>query len=1847
MLKRRLLFFILLLICGFSVLATKHEVSNVNNTGVGSLRNAIGNSLAGDTIYFSSSLLSSGNDTITLNSEIVIDEGVTIQGLYTSGDTLFISGNNSNRIFRIDLSLSSMKSFIADGLFLINGNSVTDGGAIYVESADSVVLENCFIQNCKAPNGGAIYTRANTFVTNTIFLKDSASQNGGAIYLDSVICYLSKSSLTNNFASNNGGAVYLDTSITISQSTLAYNSATQGGSAIYAKYFNLVNSTVYKNSTSSSYGAIHANQINIEGSIIGLNDSTSFTGGTVTSNGYNLLSDSVAGLTVNDLIGVDSSQIKLVALTTYGTYTISLVPDSGSLAINNGNPYDQTSAQNGPIYGCRRDIGALEYLDTLTICNYISETACDSLVWGGNTLDSSDVYYDSLTSASGADSILVLDLVIQEAVYNDTFVDVCKYYIHNSDSLTESGIYSDTLTGINGCDSIYSLNLTVWGTVVRNTLDTGFGSLRKAVFCACEGDTVSFDTSMIALGSSTILLSSQIEITKSLVVKGLYSATDSVIISGTGTNRIFKVDLDTSTKKTIVFDSLILINGRATNNDGAGIHLTNTEKFTLTNSVIRGNGVIRYFWLTNFNRGGGIYCIADTLILSNNKFHKNNAWEKSIGAGLYAKSKFVVIDDCIFSENGSGTLGNNYGGGIYLSSSDSAIISNCRFDNNIAGYGGGIACDSTSMFMYNDSLAYNSSFNGGGIHATNSKLFINNTQVAFNSAISFSSTTLYGKGGGIYTFEGELSLDSCLLNSNKTNTYGGGIHAENSSLQIVSSQFLNDTAKNGGAIYMDGEKLEVINSLLSNNFASDRGGGIYVSADTSTVYLCVLTNNSSSGGSAIYRESGAIKISNSLLENNNGGSTLHFLNNDGRITVDSCSISNNLGSAIYNASVYRQGLDIKNTRIDSNQRGIYSQADSLIIFKSSISHNAPSGGITHQSGPILIDSSKINYNVASAGGGGLALTTAYAIISNTEIKNNSSNDKGGALNLFQMHHCSLVNCDVSKNDSKQGGGGIASFYGDSLNISNCTFDDNKASSLSSSSGGAIYTYYEDLNVDNSTFSNNSATSLGGAIYIVNIRQYWSTKISESTISSNSAFTGGGVYFNGYQYNPVLNNYRVQIVNSTLANNSASLGSAFYGSDANSFSVKSSIIANNDSNNISSTTSPAYSSLGYNIFSDSSAGFISTDQLNVSSADLKLSALGYYGGSTKTFNLELGSTAINTGTPSDFSPAQNSVIYDTRRDVGATERYCFVLGPVYTIDACGYYNFFGDSFTSSGSYYDTLTTVSLCDSIITLHLSIVDSFVITHSITTCDNYIYELDTIKATGIYKYTFTSLNGCDSIVYVDLTLSDTLYSYDTITICDSYIYKTDTFSNSGLYSDTSQTVKGCDSISFVKINILKSNVFIDTISSCQNYIYRGDTLVASGLYIDSFTNQLGCDSLISLQLTILPILYTSIDTAVCDYYVHLGDTLFQSGVYIDTLMSSFGCDSTVDLKLNILSSTSSLEELTSCDSLLWHGDMYYTSGTYIDTIVNTNGCDSVVTMNLTILTVQSSIFSLTLNTTSCDDSLVISANAFDTYLWNSGDTSQSTVLYSSGYQTVTVTDFNGCSSLDSVDVTLFQSPVFSLGNDTAFCGDSVLLTAFQGNSFYWSTGDTIHYTTIDSTGSYSLLISDSNGCTASDTVYLTLLSNISTPILTRSNDTITSGLGGSHIWFRDNEEIINETDSFILINGESGAFRAINVDSNGCLSDTSNSILKTLGIQRSGSPKFNVFPVPANGTVNIELGQISRSDIKEIRISDAHGRIIESTVDYKDDIAAVHWDSVTGIYWLTIYTVNSSFTARIVNIR
>jgi len=113
---------------------------------------------------------------------------------------------------------------------------------------------------------------------------------------------------------------------------------------------------------------------------------------------------------------------------------------------------------------------------------------------------------------------------------------------------------------------------------------------------------------------------------------------------------------------------------------------------------------------------------------------------------------------------------------------------------------------------------------------------------------------------------------------------------------------------------------------------------------------------------------------------------------------------------------------------------------------------------------------------------------------------------------------------------------------------------------------------------------------------------------------------------------------------------------------------------------------------------------------------------------------------------------------------------------------------------------------------------------------------------------------------------------------------------------------------------------------------------------------------------------------------------------------------------------------------------------------------------------------------------------NSFLSYTWSTGSTASSIVVKSAAVYTVDATSIEGCHSRDTVIVKLFSNPVVMLDHHKTLCsGGSRLLDAGNFDSYLWNDGSSGKTLLISKTGTYSVTVTDGNGCRGSDTTVIT----------------------------------------------------------------------------------------------------------------------------------------------------------------
>lgn len=226
--------------------------------------------------------------------------------------------------------------------------------------------------------------------------------------------------------------------------------------------------------------------------------------------------------------------------------------------------------------------------------------------------------------------------------------------------------------------------------------------------------------------------------------------------------------------------------------------------------------------------------------------------------------------------------------------------------------------------------------------------------------------------------------------------------------------------------------------------------------------------------------------------------------------------------------------------------------------------------------------------------------------------------------------------------------------------------------------------------------------------------------------------------------------------------------------------------------------------------------------------------------------------------------------------------------------------------------------------------------------------------------------------------------------------------------------------------------------------------------------------------------------------------------------------------------------------------------------TLTDNKGCGYTATKVVTVR--ESPSITLKPDYHTCGDSFEIpleapSATGAWTFIWSNGSASMNPLVHSGGQYSVTVSA-NGCVTKASTNVTLNSVANIDFGIPQPAVGcDSVNLNiGTSWKTISWSDGNSLPSRTIKNSGSYTVNATDQNGCSASNTVDVTInpspKGNPKEFLNTCSDKqvTLTSSLNNSgytYQWFLDKKLLGTEP---YINTGVAGNYSVKIIDGNGC---------------------------------------------------------------------------------------------------
>ncbi|PHR36944.1 MAG: hypothetical protein COA38_01030 [Fluviicola sp.] len=318
----------------------------------------------------------------------------------------------------------------------------------------------------------------------------------------------------------------------------------------------------------------------------------------------------------------------------------------------------------------------------------------------------------------------------------------------------------------------------------------------------------------------------------------------------------------------------------------------------------------------------------------------------------------------------------------------------------------------------------------------------------------------------------------------------------------------------------------------------------------------------------------------------------------------------------------------------------------------------------------------------------------------------------------------------------------------------------------------------------------------------------------------------------------------------------------------------------------------------------------------------------------------------------------------------------------------------------------------------------------------------------------------------------------------------------------------------------------------------------------------------------------------------------------------------------------------------------------------ITSNGCPTA-TDSVTIYMSPDPVIDLGLDTNVCaGDALILDAGIQSSYSWNNGaSTNQFFMVTTASTNFVAVTNSEGCTKSDTIQVVVSPVPVVDLGADTTICeGIAVTLDAGNaGSTFDWSTTETTQ--TIDvGGGNYSVDVTNPEGCTESSSI---TISENPAPIVDLGNDT-TFCLYGTTVLdagtgFSDYLWSTTETTQTIIVDGTTlgaGAYTfTVDVtDSLGCT--TTESVVVTVdpcaGIDTDEISHMKVYPNPTSNVLNVNIDQLTSDGQLTIYSMDGVKVLSEKLTSNSQEVDLTHL--ANGSYILELKTADYSEIIKVI---
>ncbi|HFB99670.1 MAG TPA: hypothetical protein ENJ53_02585, partial [Phaeodactylibacter sp.] len=744
--------------------------------------------------------------------------------------------------------------------------------------------------------------------------------------------------------------------------------------------------------------------------------------------------------------------------------------------------------------------------------------------------------------------------------------------------------------------------------------------------------------------------------------------------------------------------------------------------------------------------------------------------------------------------------------------------------------------------------------------------------------------------------------------------------------------------------------------------------------------------------------------------------------------------------------------------------------------------------------------------------------------------------------------------------------------------------------------------------------------------------------------------------------------------------------------------------------------------GYNSYSWSNGG--NTSSISVSTAGTYTVTVSDAGGCTGTNQVTVSANPSPTPSISGmntFCPGSATTL-----DAGVFDQYLWSgmgSGNTQTISA-----------NQAGTYTVQVTDANGCTATADILISEnnVTPPAITGDLEFCEN---NSTTLTADGTYTdyiwsngattsiidisqpqtvgLTVTDANGCTSETSVTVVQNPTpepnitgtlSFCTNTSTTLDAGTFEEYLWSNgevsqsisvdeAGTFTVTVTDILGCTGTDEVVTDITPSlqpsivgdlnfcnntNTILDAGNGYTNYLWSDSTTNSTispnqtGTFTVTVTDALGCTGTVSAFVTELPPVEpqisgstsfctgttTTLDAGTWTNYLWSDSnnsttssiTVSTNGTYAVTVTDDNGCTGTASVEVTESSSLNPTivgalsfcpNESTTLDAGLGFETYQWSdtnasstqtisvnqTGDYTVTVTDASGCSGTNTVSVSASTPPSPQIMGQASFCTGSNSVLDAGLNYTSYLWSDNSAAQTLTVTVAGTYTVTVTDDNGCTAEDSFEVEELASLNPMLTGNTEFCeGNSTTISAANGFSYSWSDNSVNQDLEISQQGTYTVTVTDINGCTGEESIFITQNDN-PTPSITGDNEicpnsNTTLSLDANFANYTWTDGTNNDT---LMVNA-AGTYTVTVTDDNGCVGTAEMMVdeLTSPSAIITGTPSFcpnesttldagNGFVdyIWSDGTTTTQEITVTESGTFTVTITDLNGCTSSSEID------------------------------------